>query len=161
MNITMTAAALGTATLLTCMSCSSRTVPSTPSVEFIGLDTANRMISSYLNSINAGINDTDLRSLIINADEMRTYLEDTTIREFKIMLAHTQAYINSGKQNQNAGYRSNALTFIIAGINRFGDYVFFEEDNQSKVLDRGRHCPANCPAGNAASPIFPAISNSK
>ncbi len=161
MNMRTPASAIAITTILLSMSCKSRTVPSGTSLEFITVDTANRMISSYLNSINAANNDTDLRSVIINADEMRSYLADTSIKDFKIMLAHTQAFINSGKKDQNSGYRSNALTFIIAGVNRNGNYVYFNEDNTNKVLDRGRHCPTNCPAGNASSPIFPTSSESR
>lgn len=125
-------------------------------VAFIAKDSANKMISSYLGSINATANDTDLHALIIDADQLRLYLASDTgtgrITHLKLSFAHTLSYINSGHNNQKAGYGSGALTLIISGYKANGDYVFF---NGTQVEDHSTPCPTNCPPGQAASDLFP------
>lgn len=126
--------------------------------DFIRVDTANKMIASYLNSINYTQNDTDLRSLIIDADTLRTYLANSSIKKVKIMFAHTLAYINSGHGNQPAGYKNTALTTVIAGYDASGNYVFYRypESSVDMVLDHSMPCPTNCPtSGTAASDLLP------
>lgn len=120
--------------------------------EFIPKDTAARMVQSYLNSIQYSANDTDLRSITINASDLRFYLDSLTvsnsISNIEIKLAHTLAYIKAGGENTPAGYRSDALTFIIVGKNPAGQYVYADNN----VIDRGTPCPTNCP--NNWSPLF-------
>jgi hypothetical protein len=115
--------------------------------QFISVDSANKMISSYLNSINYQHNDTELRSIIINADSLRSMLSATTseggkIVNVKLMFAHTLNYINSGGKDQNAGYQSGALTLIIAGYDSSGKYLYIPYKNM--VLDYSMPCPTNC-----------------
>jgi len=113
----------------------------------IPVDTANKMILSYLNSINYQSDDTKLRSLIYNADSLRKYLSDTSIKNVKLMFAHTQDYINSGGLNVNCGYTAGALTIIIAGYNAAGNYV----TPNNTVADRAIPCPTVCPVNGTAA----------
>lgn len=122
---------------------------------FITLDSGNRMIASYLNSINVSENDTDLHSVLIDADALRNYLDiqdnGSSIQYIKIMLAHTPGYMNSGNEGIFAGYRSDALTFVLAGVDSFGDYVFLPGN---LVVNRGVQCPSNCPPGTAGNDLL-------
>ena len=125
-------------------------------ISLIPIDTANMMILSYLNSINYTNNDSDLHSLIVDAEALRAYLtEDSSgrsIQKIKIMFAHTMDYINSGGANQNAGYQSRKLTIVLAGYDYKGDYIYFG-DNQ--VMNRFAPCPHLCPElGTAALDTF-------
>jgi hypothetical protein len=117
---------------------------------FIPLDSANKMISSYLGSLSSLPPD-NVVSFSFNASDLKDYLQsDSTITNVKISLAHTLDYINSGGQYIPAGYQSGALTLIIAAYDQNGNYRFFN----STVMDHGRPCPSNCPTGNAASPLY-------
>ncbi len=125
--------------------------------QFISQDSANKMLLSYLNSISYQQNDTDLRSIIFDADSLRAYLANTSISKVKIMFAHTLNYINNGGQNQNAGYQSGALTLIIAGYDTSGNYVYYNYGDSSvkMVLDYGRPCPTSCSTqGTSANDIL-------
>jgi hypothetical protein len=112
---------------------------------FISPDVANKMISSYLYSINSPLNDSDIRSFSVNADSLRAYLADTTIKNVKLMFAHTITYINAGYEGQYAGYQSGALTMVIAGNTIAGTYVYYN----GLVLDHLSPCPYNCEIGAA------------
>lgn len=127
-----------------------------PPGPFINLDSANKMLLSYLNSINYTQNDSDLRSIIIDANALRAYLnseQGQNITKMKLMFAHTLDYINNGGQNQNAGYRSGELTLILAGYSGAGNYIYY---TGNKVLDHGTPCPTICPtSGTAVSDTLP------
>jgi len=116
---------------------------------------ADIMLNSYLNSIHATHNDTDLQCFIYNADSLRKYLNDTSkgkITQVKLMLAHTISYANSAKANVNCGYKSGALTIIIAGYDNAGNYIY---NAQGNVLDNAQPCPNSCcQAGPAACDTF-------
>ncbi len=122
---------------------------------FISNDSANKMISSYLNSI-SGSNDTNLHAIIFDADSLRLMLNNDTqgrITSLKIMLAHTLPYINSGGQGQNCGYKSGQLTLIIAGYGSNADYIFYPA---TQVLNNGMPCPTSCPtSGTASNDLLP------
>jgi len=118
------------------------------SSRFITTEDANKMINNYLTSINSSNNDSDLRSLTVNADSLRAYLSNSSVKNIKLMLAHTLywATVNTGI---NAGYQSGAITIIIAAYDSSGNYVYY---NGSNVLDYSAPCPSACIAqGSAAS----------
>ncbi|HTN45200.1 MAG TPA: hypothetical protein VL098_02550 [Flavipsychrobacter sp.] len=117
---------------------------------YIHRDTANKMIGSYLASISSDTNHSNpnLNSFILNADLLRHYLNDTAIKEIKVMLAHRLDFINAGHQGENAGYRSNALTIVIAGYDSLGNYVFY---SGNMIPNHATPCPRNCPDEGAAS----------
>lgn len=117
---------------------------------FITAAVANAMISSYLYSINSTANDTDVRSFSINADSLRLYLNNSAVKNVKVMLAHTTDYINAGYQNQYAGYQSGALTLVIACYDASGNYIYYN----GCVLDHVAPCPYSCPGGNAGSDLL-------
>lgn len=110
-------------------------------------DTANRMIQSYLNSINYPSSDNNLRSLTFDADTLRAYLADSKIVTLKFMLAHRQSYMNSGYYGSNCGTRADALTFIIVGLDESDNYVY---NSRSMVYDNTRPCPTDCGSNYSA-----------
>ncbi len=133
---------------------SARFVPKTDSshIQFIPKDSANKMINSYLYSINSGANDSDLRSIIINADSIRAYLSaNPSIKNVKLMFAHTLDYINAGYAGKYAGYQSGALTIIMAGYDATGNYVYMSSGSSSMVIDHGLPCPSSCPSAGSSS----------
>jgi hypothetical protein len=122
---------------------------------FLNYDTANRMIESYLTSINASDNGSDVHSYIVNVNDLRSYLNSDsgrTITHLKIMLAHTKAYVNGGGYGIPCGYNAKNLTVVLAGYNSHNNYVFY---NDNQVMDYSSPCPACCPKnGSAASDLI-------
>ncbi|OJW80279.1 MAG: hypothetical protein BGO69_05455 [Bacteroidetes bacterium 46-16] len=119
---------------------------------FIPKDTANIMISSYLTSIASDSTPKpapNLNSLIIDAKELRTYLNNNrNIAHVKLMLAHTLKYINEGNAGKYAGYRSDALTIVVAGYDSAGNYIFAPGNT---VPDHCGPCPDFCPVSGTAA----------
>ncbi|MHB8207644.1 MAG: hypothetical protein ACYDDY_09625 [Mucilaginibacter sp.] len=117
------------------------------------MDSANKMIGSYLNSIQN--TDSNLQALIIDMDQLRRYTDSmattSRITHLKLFFAHTLKYINAGHANQNAGYHSGAFTIIVAGYDSAGNYVYFNGDN---VLEYLAPCPPNCDLGKAGQPFL-------
>jgi len=118
---------------------------------FIAVDSANKMIKSYLASIQATSNDTNLHSLIIDANALREYLtagSGTSISHMKIMLAHRLDYINEGGNGVRCGYKGDGLTVVLAGYSDDGSYIYFPTN---RVLDQAMPCPHSCPSGVASA----------
>jgi len=115
--------------------------------KFIPIDSANKMIGSYLYSINSSYNDSGLRSFTINADSLRSYLDNGDVNNIKLIFAHTLNYINAGYDGVNSGLESGALTIIIAGYDNSGNYVY----KNGMVLDHLKPCPYTCPSGQATN----------
>lgn len=116
---------------------------------FIPVDSANKMLESYLNSINADVDtSTNIQSFIIDADALREYLSDTSIKKVKVMLAHTLNYVNSGGNGLPCGYRTGKLTIILAGYDEDKNYIFAPGN---KVMDHAVPCPTACPTIGTAS----------
>jgi len=103
-----------------------------------------------LTSYQASIDDSDLHSLIFDADELRSYLStnNNSIKKVKVMFAHTLPYINSGHEGQYAGYKAGELTVIIAGYDLDNNYVYWNTNN---VMDNALPCPTMCPVNGTAS----------
>ena len=116
---------------------------------FIPRDSANKMISSYLNSINSSANDSDIRSVILDADALRACLATDSghITHLKVMFAHNLDYINSGKRDVNCGYSKNGLTVVIAGYDAEENYVYLPGN---LVMNHALMCPAMCPVSGSA-----------
>ena len=121
---------------------------STSGTSFIPVDSANKMISSYITSL--GGDESALHSLVIDGDALRQYLSDTSIHNVKVMFAHTLEYINNGQQGQDAGYNQGELTVVIAACNSTGDYVLFN----GLALDMALPCPVYCPPGTGSSDLI-------
>lgn len=131
-------------------SCKKRnTTPPVPPADYIPVDSANKMVNSYLTSLSSSA-DTNIRSWSIDVDQLRLLIDSTAgtnpVKHLKIMLGHNLNYINSGKGGISAGFSKNALTIIVAGYDGLGNYIFVGNDG---VLNRARPCPSNCPPGNA------------
>ena len=156
--------ALAISTIITLSACHEQgpAQPKTTSADsyshFIVVDTANKMLNSYLNSINYTDNDTDVQSLIVDVHQLRKYIDSIpgsdTISHIKLMFAHTLNYANSSHAGTNAGYNSNALTVIISAYGPNGTYMFY---SGNMVLDYTQPCPPICPAGQAGSPLLPEV----
>lgn len=124
----------------TCLSC-------------VPVDTANKMINSYIGSLNGNPNNQYLYSLIVDANDLRDYLDaNPSVTNVKLMFAHTLSYINSGGGNQNCGTKAGQLTIIMAGYNASGNYVI----TNNQVMNHAMPCPTSCPSvGTATSNVLP------
>lgn len=115
------------------------------STAMVPTDSADKMIDSYLGSINYTVNDTDLQSLILDAEAFRDYLDDPAVghqvKQFRVSLAHTLDYINSGHYNEYAGYRSGALTVVVVGLDETGNTIYYPG---GLSIDNASHCPPSC-----------------
>lgn len=119
---------------------------------FIPVDSANKMLQSYLVSINADVDtNQNLQSIILDADAIREYLSNPSIRKVKVMFAHRLDYINSGHFGVNCGYTSGGLTIILAGFDANNNYIFAPGD---MVPDRGTLCPPGCVNSGTASDMY-------
>lgn len=115
----------------------------------IPVDSANKMIGSYIASLNGNPNNQYLYSLIADANDLRNYLNaNPSVTNLKLMFAHTLPYINGGGGNVYCGTKAGQLTLVIAGYDANGNYVI----GTNGVMDNLQPCPINCPSiGTAAS----------
>jgi hypothetical protein len=107
----------------------------------IPLDEANRMIQSYLTSVNYPSVDNSLRALTFDADTLRKYLSDPKIVTIKFVLAHQPAYINSGNFGKPANMNPQAMTMVIVGLNDNNGYVLNQDNG---VYEHMNPCPTYC-----------------
>jgi hypothetical protein len=115
----------------------------------ISVDTANKMIQSYLTGVGYPSVDTAIRALSFDADTLRAYLANHDIVTVKFMFAHQAGYLNSGNYGGNPGLNPSAITLVIAGVDNNDNYV---RNSQNGVYDNMTPCPFQCP-GNAGSLI--------
>lgn len=114
----------------------------------IPLDEANKLINSYLTSVNYPAQDTALRSLMFDADTLRAYLRDTSIVTIRFFVAHTPSYANnSTTYGKYAGLKPDAMTLVIAGMNSSNQYV---RSSRNGFYEHAKPCPALCPEGVGA-----------
>jgi hypothetical protein len=113
----------------------------------IQIDTANRMISSYLESVGYPQVDTAVRSLAFDADTLRSYLSNPSITTLRFFLGHQLSYLNGGSDRfgKDIGMRPGALTIIAVGINDNGQIV---RNSSNGVYEHAMPCPYSC-GGNA------------
>ncbi|RYD59169.1 MAG: hypothetical protein EOP56_02760 [Sphingobacteriales bacterium] len=126
-------------------------LPDRPFSKPILIDSANRMIQSYLTSIHPDVNNDAIKSLIFDADLLREYLNDSSqgkIRHMKFLFAHRLSYINDGHFGQRPDSNSNALTMVLIGYGANGNYIYY---NNSYALDFCQPCPRECPDFGTAS----------
>lgn len=119
---------------------SSIVLPTVVDTSFLPVDSSATMIASYIASLGSDVS-TKLHSWSINADALRKYLDDTTIKEINLSLAHTKQYINSGNFGVPAGYTPGALTVVITGLNNSGGTVYYRN---LYTLNRAKPCPPLC-----------------
>lgn len=117
------------------------------SLNFIHYTSANTMIQSYLQSIDTFLIP-QVRSFMLNADDLRTYLADTAIAELKVLLAHPGHIVATEAEGKYLGLRHDALTLVIVGVDQQKNYVLYQH---SDVINRVLGCPSNCPATGTAA----------
>ena len=108
---------------------------------------ANEMIQSYLDAIDYTHNTNKIKSFVINADSLRAYLSDTTIKYMKLFLAHTPAWIAAGNRGKLPGPDETALTIVIAGMGADYNYIFEHAARGTQtymVMDKADPCPDDC-----------------
>ncbi|MBN9482168.1 MAG: hypothetical protein BGO70_16480 [Bacteroidetes bacterium 43-93] len=119
---------------------------------FITKDSANVMIESYLKSLdtnNEAKPNPELYSLIMDAEELRIYLnQNPEIENIKFMFAHTRQYIDAGNMGKPAAMSSKALTLVVAGYDKRGNYIFAPGN---RVPNHCTPCPEFCPKFGTAS----------
>ncbi len=117
----------------------------------ISLDTANKMIASYVSSVGYPYRDTAVRSLAFNADTMRAYLADSRITSLEFVLAHQLSYLNGGTNRfgKNIGMKPGAITIIAVGYDNNGNVI---RNSSNGVYEHAMPCPTNCP--NLQSPYL-------
>lgn len=108
---------------------------------FIPVDSATKMMSSYLSSVSASAQSDTLQYWKVDAAAMRRYLADPDIKDLKIGLAHDLDYINAGNNGISAGFSPRALTIVVTGYDSTGSPVYF---GNNLVLDRAKPCPPTC-----------------
>lgn len=111
-------------------------------VNFIPIDQANLMISSYLQSVGYPAKDDEVRSWLLDAASLREYLADTSIVKVQIFLAHKMDWINAGKGGIKPKPGEFPYTVIVAGVNTRKKY----QPIRGKVMDNAAPCPQLCDA---------------
>lgn len=116
---------------------------------FITPASANLNIKSYLDGIDTfSIN--QLKSLFINADALRAYLDNTDIVEIKLLLGHTNAVLQS-KTNEVDTFvylNQGAVTAYIVGVDAYNNYVYYDNE---LIINNTHGCPNECKATGTAS----------
>ena len=106
----------------------------------ISIGVANTMISSYLSSIHFPAVDTAIRSLAFDADTLRSYLADTSIKTIRLYMAHTPAQVQLNPGGY-VGYNPQGLTMIIVGYSQNDSLI---KNKHNGVYEHFYCCPAYC-----------------
>ena len=114
----------------------------------IAIDTANRMISSYLQSVGYPYADTTIRSLAFNADTLRAYLANPNITDVKLYLAHQITWLDGGpnRYGKNIGAQPGKLTVILVGLDNSGAVI---RNSTNGVYEHALPCPASCSSSSS------------
>jgi hypothetical protein len=127
---------------------------SNQSSSFIPVDSANKMVTSYLTSINHPQKDSAVLSFTFSASELRRLLDSVdhpdSLKDVQIKLAHSLEYINNGPHTTPAGFNKNALRLLISGVDYNGNTILLNNE----VMNHSMPCPNSCPPGTAALPLF-------
>jgi hypothetical protein len=109
----------------------------------ISIDTANKMIGSYLQSVGYPQRDTTIRALSFDADTIRNYLANNDIKTLKFFLGHQLSYLNGGTNRfgKNIGMAPGKLTIIMAGMDDDGNIV---HNWNNGVYEHAFPCPNAC-----------------
>lgn len=111
-------------------------MPTTNGAE-VTVTVANQYIADFIsNYFTPG--DVPVKSMIMDAGLLRSYLSNTDIENVKFMLGE-----------RPIGTNEKTLTLIVAGYDADGNYVLTED---GMILDNMTPCPFDCPTvGNAAN----------
>lgn len=113
----------------------------------IPVDTANKMVLSYLQGVGYPSVDTATRSMVFDADTLRAYLQNPNIATMKFMFAHKQSYMNSGNTGIGSGMNPEALTMVVVGLDENDQYIL---NPRGQVYDHLANCPIQCPGSSDA-----------
>jgi hypothetical protein len=113
---------------------------------FVSQEEANDMIQGYLSGIDYPANDTSLRSLLYNADSLRSYLSDTSIHQLKLMFA--QDVSSDSHAAVSPACFGPGLTIVMVGVDANGDYRLYRG---TQALNHGVPCPKNCMVSGSAA----------
>src|ERR1043165_4591049 len=91
----------------------------------IAVDSANKMIGSYLESVGYPYVDTTIRSLAFDADTLRAYLQDKSITTVKFYLGHQLGWLDGDatRYGKNIGMTPGKLTIICVGLDDNGNVI--------------------------------------
>ena len=102
--------------------------------------TANGYITEFIDGYyNTG--KAPVKSMIMSADLLRTYLANPAIENVKFMLG--------ARTIEENGQKKEVFTLVVGGYDAVGNYVLTTQGN---ILDNMEPCPNKCPSvGNAAN----------
>lgn len=116
----------------------------------IAIDSANKMISSYLTSVGYPYVDSTIRSLSFDADTIRNYLQNSSITTLKFYLGHQLSFLSNGANfGKNIGMQPGKLTVICVGLDDNGNVV---RNTSNGVYEHAMPCPNSC--GPASSDAY-------
>lgn len=107
---------------------------------FIPIAQANQMIESYQSSIGYPEKDDQIRSWVLNADSLRLYLQDPSIKFIKVSLAHQIDYLNRGFKGKKPADGEIPETIILLGVDKDSNYVTIG----GRAMDNAVPCPRAC-----------------
>jgi hypothetical protein len=107
--------------------------------QHIPIDSANRMIGSYLTSIGYPSVDTGIRHMIFNADTMRNFLENNQIATLKFSMAHKRGSISGDNYGSYHGVNSNFFGLLLSGLNEEEDEHIYGPGNKVYDLSTSLH----------------------
>lgn len=106
----------------------------------ITVTTANEYIENFISDY-YDTGKAPVKSMILDANILRTYLLNPDIEDIKFMLG-ARDIVHQGNTIQ-------VFTLIVAGYNANGDYIL---TNNGLIIDQSRPCPPECPpVGKAAN----------
>ncbi|MCB0696584.1 MAG: hypothetical protein KDC07_04425 [Chitinophagaceae bacterium] len=106
----------------------------------VSVATANGYITDFITDY-YDTGKVPVKSMIMSASLLRTYLANAAIENVKFMLGSRKVDIN--------GTETEVLTLVVGGYDANGNYVL---TTNGEVLDHMAPCPNSCPTvGDAAS----------
>lgn len=118
---------------------------------FIDSAAANVQIASYLSSIDT-FNTAQVKSFILDAASLRTYLANNAIEQIKIMIGHQSVVIGSSLPTPYQYLNTGSMSLVLVGVDNNNNYVYH---NTNEVINRSRDCPINCyVTGNASNDLL-------
>ena len=99
-------------------------------------DQAKTMVESYQATFPQQ-DTTSIKVLTFDADEVRDYLSDTSIKSFAVFLAHTADWAN----NHYGVANSAAVTVVLVGTDVSGNAV---KNSANSFMDYADLCPSHC-----------------
>lgn len=119
----------------------------------IAIDSANKMIGSYVSSVGYPYYDTAVRVLMFDADTIKKYLQqNNNVSTLAFYIGHQLGWLNAstGNYGKNIGLQPGKITVICVGLDDDGAVV---RNSSNGVYEHAMPCPSNCPPA-ASSPLL-------